>query len=172
MSIMRQNFIEAMSRAAATVSIVATDGPAGLQGLTVSAMSSVSADTDKPVLLVCINAQSAGAAAIIANGVFSVNFLREEQAFISDTFAGRFGDNGEEKFSCGTWAHRDCSAPMLKNALASFECRLIEDRKIGQHHVLFGEVERSSIGDRGNALLYSNRAYATPAAIEQMEMAA
>ncbi len=52
MSDLRQDFLDGMSCVAATVNVVATDGPAGRAGVTVSAMSSVSADTEKPVLLV------------------------------------------------------------------------------------------------------------------------
>jgi flavin reductase len=172
MSELRQNFLEAMSRTASTVNIVATDGPAGMHGLTVTAMSSVSADTEKPVLLVCINARSAGAAAIIANGAFSVNILRDNQALLSDTFAGRLGDKGNEKFSRLTWNRGKYGTPVLKTALVGFECRLVDDQKIGQHHIFFGEVQQIELGDRGNALIHTNRAYATPAALEELELAA
>ena len=40
----REAFLQGMSRAVATVNIVTTDGAAGQAGVTVSAMSSVSAD--------------------------------------------------------------------------------------------------------------------------------
>ena len=43
---LRQDFIDAMSLCANSVCVVSTDGVAGLGGLTVSAMSSVSADPD------------------------------------------------------------------------------------------------------------------------------
>ena len=41
---LRQRFLSGMSHAACTVNVVTTDGPAGRAGVTVSAMSSVSAD--------------------------------------------------------------------------------------------------------------------------------
>ena len=41
---LRQRFLDGMSQAAATVNVVTTDGPAGRYGVTVSAMSSVSAE--------------------------------------------------------------------------------------------------------------------------------
>ena len=83
----RDLFIEGMSHAASTVNIVTTDGPAGRAGVTVSAMCSVTADA--PTLLVCVHQKSAACEAILANGVFCVNVLRDDQALISDTFAGR-----------------------------------------------------------------------------------
>ena len=161
MSELRQAFLDGMSCVAATVNIVATDGPAGRAGVTVSAMSSVSADTDKPVLLVCVNDLSAGAAPIIENGVFTVNILRDDQSFVSDTFAGRYGDKGDEKFACAEWDAGVTGAPALRGALASFDCRLVKDEVVGQHHVFFGEVQQVYLAERGRALIYANRSYST-----------
>jgi flavin reductase len=77
---LRDQFLASMGNAACTVSIVTTDGTAGRQGATVSAMSSVSADTPQPTLLVCINETSATVQAIKVNGVFCVNLLRDVSA--------------------------------------------------------------------------------------------
>ena len=52
---LRQSFLEGMSHVASTVNIITTDGPEGRAGVTVSAMSSVSPDTPKPSLLVCVH---------------------------------------------------------------------------------------------------------------------
>ncbi len=161
MSDLRQDFLDGMSCVAATVNVVATDGPAGKAGVTVSAMSSVSADTEKPLLLVCVNDLSAGAAPIIKNGVFTVNILRDDQSFVSDTFAGRYGDKGDAKFECATWEKGATGAPVLEGALASFDCKLVEDKVAGQHHVFFGEVQRVHLAERGRALIYANRSYST-----------
>ena len=55
---LRDRFLQGMSCAAATVNVVTTDGPGGRAGVTVSAMSSVSADGDAPTLLVCVHEKS------------------------------------------------------------------------------------------------------------------
>jgi len=94
---LRQRFLLGMSHAACTVNVVTTDGAAGRHGVTVSAMVSVSADTPQPTLLVCIHHRSAVAAAVLANGVFCVNVLRDDQAHISDNFAGRSGARGAKR---------------------------------------------------------------------------
>ena len=59
-------FVEAMSRSASSVWLVTTDGPAGRHGLTVSAVSSVSAEP--PMLLACINRHSPVAMPSVATG--------------------------------------------------------------------------------------------------------
>src|SRR5690349_11081057 len=77
----REQFIAAMSLATTPVTVVATDGPAGRVGQTVSAMCSVSADP--PTLLVCVHRRSPLWEAIEANGCFSVNLLSAGQAAVS-----------------------------------------------------------------------------------------
>jgi flavin reductase len=163
MSDLRSDFLEGMSRAAATVNIITTDGDAGRAGLTVSAMTAVSADTPKPTLLICINAGSAGAAPILANGVFAVNVLGEGQASVSDVFAGRTGDTGPARFGCARWQSGVTGAPLLDEALVSFDCRVSLHRQIGTHHVLFGEVEAVRFSGEGRPLIYARRGYAVPA---------
>ena len=75
---MRQRFLSGISHATCTVYIVTTDGPAGRSGMTVSAMSSVSADTPNPTLLVCMNHDSSTASKVIKISVFCVNVLRDD----------------------------------------------------------------------------------------------
>lgn len=48
---LRARFLGGMAAAACTVNVVTTDGAAGRFGVTVSAMASVSADTERPTLL-------------------------------------------------------------------------------------------------------------------------
>lgn len=159
---LRQAFLEGMSFAAATVNVVTTRCADGRVGMTVSAMASVSADTEKPSLLVCINAASSGATAIMESGVFCVNVLRDDQAHLSDMFAGRFGARGEERFGSGAWIIGTTGAPILEDALVSFDCRLTNSVKVGTHHVFFGEVVGVRLASAGMPLIYANRAYGTP----------
>src|SRR5580698_1937029 len=97
---LRQRFLHGMSHAACTVNVVTTDGAAGRHGITVSAMVSVSADTPQPTLLVCIHHKSSVASALLENGVFCVNVLRDDQSHISDNFAGRRGARGAAGLNC------------------------------------------------------------------------
>lgn len=158
----RSGFLEAMSRVAASVHVVTTDGPAGRLGLTVSAMSSVSADGERPTVLVCAHHQSRSAAAIAANGVFTINLLRHDQAAIADCFAGRIAREDGDKFACARWASGATGAPRLVDALAVFDCRLLSAERVGTHHVFIGAVEAAATAGSGSALVYANRAYGLP----------
>lgn len=163
---LRQDFLAGMSCAACTVNIVTTDGPAGKAGVTVSAMSSVSADTSKPTLLVCVHHLSPAADMILTNGVFCVNVLRDDQGYISDTFAGRFKDQVSDKFDCTTWTNMSTGSPRVIDPLVGFDCRVVSSEKMGTHYVFFGEVEELFVGNHGSPLIYANRAYGSATRIE------
>lgn len=155
-----------MSHAACTVNIVTTDGPAGRAGVTVSAMASVSADSSLPTLLVCVHHLSPAAARIIENGVLCVNVLRDDQSYISDTFAGRFKDEVGDKFDCTEWVNCASGAPRIADPLVAFDCRLMSSERIGTHYVLLCEVQSTHISGTGSPLIYANRAYGTSNRIE------
>ena len=166
---LRSRFLAGMSHAAATVNVVTTDGPAGRAGVTVSAMSSVSADTPKPTLLVCVHEASAATTAILENGVFNVNVLRDDQSYISDTFAGRFRAEITDKFDCANWTTQQTGSPRVIDPLVAFDCRVVSSDLVGTHHVFFGEVQDIFIAGTGSPLVYANRAYGATSRIETPE---
>jgi flavin reductase (DIM6/NTAB) family NADH-FMN oxidoreductase RutF len=155
----RAQFTEGMSKAVSSVVVVATDGPAGRGGLTVSSMSSVSADGPHPILLVCVHHLSPVAAAIIKNEVLCVNLLSSDQAKVSDCFAGRHSEEFADKFSCASWSKIITGAPALDGAVVNFDCRLIETKEVATHHVFFCEVVGMRQQDAAPTLAYSRRSY-------------
>jgi flavin reductase len=157
----RQQFLKGMSFSASTVNVVTTDGPAGRQGVTVSAMSSVSADGPCPTLLVCVHEASPAAAAILRNGVFCVNVLREDQSSISDSFAGRLSSAGYDKFACASWTTGITGAPRVIDPLVAFDCRLSGEHRVGTHYIIIGSTAHVFLPKSGGSpLIYSNRSYA------------
>ena len=155
----RQRFLNAMSRAAATVNVVTTDGPAGLSGVTVSAMSSVSADAKSPIILVCLHHLGKSVPIILENASFAVNVLREDQSYIADTFAGRKGLADDELFSTAPWTAMSSGCPRVVDPLVAFDCKILSATKVGTHYVVMGEVEDIFIAESGRPLIFANRSY-------------
>jgi len=169
----RQRFLEAMSRTASSVSVVTTDGPAGRAGVTISAMTSVSADTPSPSLLVCVHHLSPAAAAIQRNRVFCVNVLRDDQSHISDCFAGRAKSADGDKFSCARWTRQATAAPRVIDPLVAFDCRLVQAIRVGTHYLFIGEALEVFLDHGGDPLIYAKRAYGRPARLDRrLEQAA
>jgi len=155
----RQDYLEAMARAVAGVSVVSTDGHAGRAGLTVSAMTSVSADP--PLLLVCIHGQSPVEAVLRENRVFCVNLLGSQQQRVAEVFAGLHREHFTSRFDCARWRILATGAPVLEGAVAAFDCELHEQTLMGSHRVLFGRV-LATVQQPGEPLLYTGRRFGEP----------
>ena len=151
------HFREAMSRVGASVHIVTTAGPAGLAGITATSATSVS--LEPATMLFCIKQTSPSADRIIENGVFCINALSPAHRALADIFAGRTNEHFAEKFTHGSWRKGPTGAPLLENALANFDCRLIDVKDVGTHHIFIGRVEAVSRRDQGPSLLYHRRGY-------------
>jgi flavin reductase (DIM6/NTAB) family NADH-FMN oxidoreductase RutF len=150
-------FREAMSRVAAAVHVVATDGPAGLGGATATAVTSVS--DAPPSLLLCLNQTSRTLERIRGNGVFSVNVLSAEQEEVGRVFAGATGLEGADRFRAAHGWRMGQGAPVLGGALASFACRLGGMTPVGSHVVVTGTVEQAIAGADAAPLIYHRRDY-------------
>ena len=161
----RAQFLQGMSCAANTVNVVTTDGAAGRAGVTVSAMASVSADGDAPTMLVCVHHLAAAAQTILDNGCFCTNILRDDQSFISDTFAGRLKTEDGDKFSCVDWVAMKTGAPRVRDPLTAFDCKVKSSERVGTHFVFIGEVQDIFVATGGSPLIFANRTYGSPVTI-------
>lgn len=157
---LRIRFLEGMSRAATFVAVATTDGEAGRFGVTISSLTSVSADGEHPSLLACIHHLSPAAPAILKNRAFCANLLQEDQQGLSDLFAGRAaaGDHAA-RFEQAAWAPGVIGQPVLAGATASFECRVATSVLWETHHIIVGKVVSVTLSDSPAALLYGQRAY-------------
>lgn len=157
---LRSRFLEGMSRAATFVAVATTDGEAGRFGVTISSLTSVSADGEHPSLLACIHHLSPAAPAILKNRAFCANLLQEDQQEVSDLFAGRAGA-GEHaaRFDRADWEPGALGQPRLAGAMAAFECRVATSVLWETHHIIVGNVVAVQLSESPSALLYGQRAY-------------
>ncbi len=151
-----ESFVDAMAMAVSGVTVLASDGPAGRGGITVSAFTSVSAEP--PMVLACVNRKSAIVELVSGNAHFSVNILAESHQRLSEIFAGRAGVDRATGFAEFPWETGLVGQPVLQGATASFECALSQSVDIGTHRVFFGLVLQARSGT-ALPLAYSGRAY-------------
>jgi len=156
---LRDAFVEGMSRAAASVSVVTTDGPAGRGGVTVSAMTSISADGERPTMLTCLNAASSTLQQVLQNRCFCINVLRIDQKDVADIFSSRLPAPGGDKFNACEIEIMPSGAPRLIGALVSFDCQLLSAERHGTHHICIGAVDKVVTAPEGGPLLYGMRSY-------------
>lgn len=156
---LRSLFIEGMSRAATFVAVATTDGAAGRFGVTISSLTSVSAEGDHPSLLACIHHLSPAATAILGNQAFCANLLNEGQKGLSDLFAGRAKSDALSRFEMTEWVPGADGQPLLAGATANFECKLATALLWETHYIFVGKVMSVKLSDDPSALLYGQRAY-------------
>ncbi len=152
-----QSYRDAMARFAGAVHVVTTDGPAGRRGATVIAACSVS--DEPPMVLVCVNRLNAKNDAFVGNGRFALNTLGAHHQPLAVGMSGVNGLAPEERFALGSWDVISSGAPTLVDALAVFDCELIDTKDLATHRVLFGKVTGLRLGDRVAPLIYHDRGY-------------
>ncbi len=150
---------DAMSHYAGAVQVVTTAGAAGRRGLTLTAACSVS--DDPPTVLVCLQKIHPENHLFMKNGVFAVNTLAGGHRALADAFSGRTRLTQDERFALAEWEVLATGAPVLKGALAVFDCRIVSVQDHSTHHVLFGEVTGLRRNTDATALIYLNRRYHT-----------
>lgn len=146
-----QQFRTGMRRLVGAVTAIAARMPDGSPvGLAATAVCSVSAEP--PTLLVCVNQSSSLGKAITVGQPFSVNLLRADHEPLARSFGGMTGLDQAQRFAQGAW---DCQgpAPLLRDAAATFECRVTHAHLSGSHFVLMGAVEAVHLGDEAGAAL-------------------
>lgn len=153
----REAYRDAMARLGAAVSVITSDGPAGRCAFTASAVCSVT--DDPPTLLVCMNRGSDFNEAFKANAVLCVNTLAAAQEILSPIFAGFTHHTMAERFDQADWVTLATGAPVLTDAVVSFDCRIAQTSEVGTHNVFFCEVEAIQVSNAHEGLIYFGRSY-------------
>lgn len=154
----REEFRDAMARLGAAVHVITTAGPNGRGGFTASAVCSV---TDSPpMLLVCMNRNSAQYDMFAGNGVLCVNTLGAQHQHLSGVFAGQPAMPLDERFGLSPWQAPVTGAPVLEDAVVAFDCRIKDTVQKSTHCVFFAEVVAVRRGEeRHEGLIYFDRVY-------------
>ncbi|MGA1805161.1 flavin reductase [Rhizobium sp. HT1-10] len=151
----QQVFRNAMANMGAAVTIITTDGPGGKAGFAATAVCSV---TDSPAtLLVCLNRTASVFDAVMGNKALCVNVLAAGHESLSTLFGGK--TPVEERFAAADWHYGVTGAPVLEDAMVSFDCLLTEMTDVGTHRVLFCAVKAIRENPAEKALVYYKRAY-------------
>ena len=157
----QQQFRAGMAQLAAAVNIITTDGVAGKAGFTASAVCSVT-DTP-PTLLVCLNRSASVFDTFRRNQVLCVNTLASHQQDLSNLFGGK--TPMQTRFAQGEWHCLVTGSPVLADAVVSFDCVVQDSHSVGSHDILICEVRAMTQPQAEVGLIYFNRRYCEPVAM-------
>ncbi|MGF7007166.1 flavin reductase [Aminobacter sp. BE322] len=152
-----QAYRDAMSHFAGAVHLVTTDGAAGRRGATVIAACSVT--DNPPTVLVCVNRENPKNDAFVKNGNFALNTLAARHEPLAVAFSGVTGLSPEDRFAMAEWEVLASGAPVLIDAVAVFDCELVDAKEMATHRIMFGRVTGLRIGDNLRPLIYHGRSY-------------
>jgi flavin reductase (DIM6/NTAB) family NADH-FMN oxidoreductase RutF len=139
------------------VTVVTAKGPDGFKGITVSSFISVS--LKPPLILVSIAINSENYDVFRDADEFVVNFLADDQKFVSDRFAGRLRLN--DRFDGIGFKFELTTAPVIDGVRAFIECRSRGVHDEGDHSLIIGEVVNARKLNDKNPLVYQNQQYTT-----------
>lgn len=152
MTIDQGEFRRVLGHFASGVTVVTTCYDQTNYGITVSSFSSLS--LDPPLVLICIDQSVTSHAALERSGMFAVNILPEEGEGLSRHFATREVD----KFDGVAYHLGQHGAPLLDDALATLECRIVQQLPGGDHTIFLGEVLTGATRT-GKPLIYYRSGY-------------
>ena len=117
------------------------------------------ASIDPPLIMIGIGFQRRSYPLIKESGEFTISVLREGQTDVARHF-GRTPKFGLEKFEGYPYETGQTGAPMLRDCLATMECRVVSSFVTGDHEWFVGDILREQTRGQGNPLIYRHSDYA------------
>ena len=147
-------FRTGMRQLASGVSIITGGTGEAPVGLVATAVCSVS--VEPPTLLVSISRTTSAYSIIEASGRLCVNILGTGH----DELVARFtsSDRRAERFTGASWRLRPDATPVLDDALAAFDCRVVERFSHATHVIFFARPEQVLVGE-GDPMVHFDRGF-------------
>lgn len=140
-------FRHVVGHLASGVTVVTTTDAHGDHGMTASSVTSLS--LEPPMMLICLNRAAPTSAAVSNAGAYAVNVLGLGHEALAQQFAAPSAD----KFRGVPVVRGALGLPIVRDALAHIECRVVEEVTGGTHTIFLGQVAQATARD-GQPLTY------------------
>jgi flavin reductase (DIM6/NTAB) family NADH-FMN oxidoreductase RutF len=154
MSIDGRELRNALGRFATGVCLITTTDEQQ-QPLAMTANSFSSVSLDPPLVLWSLQNSSDAYDAFSAPRYFNINVLASEQQDLSNRYARK----GEHQIDPAHYRSGKYGAPVIRNALVTFECELEATYPGGDHLIIVGRVKEMHARPGGDPLLFFSGAY-------------
>lgn len=146
-------FRSVMGRLAGGLAIVSAGRDDDITGVTVTSLTSLSADP--PRILVSIDRQAPSFAMIERQRRFGVSILGSGQQVLAARFGNGRG-NEPQRFEATAWSAGPSGIPLLTKALARVECEAEEIIERHSHGIIIGRLLSMELSHRLSGLIYWN----------------
>ncbi len=133
------DFRQAMRRFAASVNVITSADGESLNGMTATAVASVTADP--PSVLIIVNHSARSHAIIKRTRAFTINVLAADQQAVAIHFASKPAD------PFGSIAHTIGSnrCPIIDGIAAHLECAVVQHFEFGTHTIFIGKIVGTNV---------------------------
>jgi len=145
-----------MRRWASGVAILTSGSRRVRHGMTVSSFDSVS--VEPPLVTVTLSNTARTKHLVDESGNFAINLLSENQQGLSERFAGRTGAT-EDRFYGLEVFYTALEIPLLAEAMAWLECKVVHLYAMPESTLYVGEVLSALKAEERLPLVYFNRDY-------------
>jgi len=149
-------FRRVLGRFATGITVVTTGTTGDFHGMTANAFASVS--LDPPLVLVAVDRRARTCRRIPRFRAFGVNILKEDQADLSDQFAGRRGRQDAPPPALRLFT-AVTGTPLLAGTAAQLDCALYQSHEAGDHIIFVGQVLAARWEDEARPLLFFGSRY-------------
>lgn len=137
------------------VAIVTSYHQGQMHGMTANSFNSIA--LSPPTVLVALQQHTRTQHLVKDSGVFAVSILHNSQLALAKRFAGQIIDD-KPRFEDVEIFTLETGAPLIKNAMAHLDCKVVNHFNVGETTVFLGEVVHLQNGVNGQEpLLYFNR---------------
>ena len=157
MSLEPEKLRHAMRAWTTGVAIVTSTYEGQQYGMTVNSFTSIS--LEPPLVSVTLKQLTHTHDLVVKSGMFAVTILTAEQKELSDRFAGKFPNVTDRFDGVQTERLSSADAPVFKNGMAYFHCRVVSSMPVGENTLFVAEVTAAHGEGEGNPLVYHNREY-------------
>ena len=138
------------------VAVVTAQHDGHRYGMTVNSFASIS--LDPPLISVALKHLTHTHELIEKSGEFAITILAAHQKELSDRFAGKL-PSIHDRFDGVATEALSIDAPLIREGIACFNCRVVEAIPAGENTLLVAEVIAVRGEGEGNPLVYHNRVY-------------
>lgn len=120
---------------AAVVAARGAGGPAGFLALSTSHLCA-----SPPIVMASVGRSTSASGVILEAGAFAISFLPKGRAALADMFGGKGPLKGADRFDPADWGELATGAPVLRDAVGVFDCRLEEAIERHETLILLGRL--------------------------------
>lgn len=139
------------------VSVLTVGRGQDISGMTVTSVTSLA--VDPATVIVSVNRASSSWPLLARYRIFGISIPGADQLDVAETFAGKTGAKGADRFRGAEWDIGVTGVPLLRGAASTLDCEVEELIERHSHTIVIGRVRDARVAEYVSALAYWDGRY-------------